>query len=54
MYQEVSEESKLNKANPHKKIKLKQLSSHLRYVFIAENREKIIIISNLLSEKEEQ
>ena len=48
------EDQELNKVSPPRKIKLKQLPSHMKYVFIDENGEKPIIISNLLSEKEEQ
>jgi len=54
VYKEVFHESELNKASPPRKIELKQLPSHMKYVFIEENGEKHIIIRNLLSEKQEQ
>jgi len=36
------------------KIELKQLPAHLKYVFLAENREKLVIISNSLTAEEEE
>jgi len=41
----------LIKANPPRKRELKQLPSHLKYVFLAENGEKLIIISNFFNSR---
>jgi len=51
VYYEVFEEPELIKVNPPRKIKLKQLSFHLKCVFLVDNGEKPVIISNLLSAK---
>jgi len=48
------DELELNKVNTPKKIDLKQLPSHLKYVFLEENGNKPAIIRNRLSEKEDQ
>jgi len=52
--QEIFGELELNKANTPQKIELKQLPTHLKYVFLEENGEKPVIISNHLSKEEEQ
>ena len=49
-----SDELELNKGNTPLKIELKQLLTHLKYVFLEENGEKPVIICNCLSKKEEQ
>ena len=36
------------------KIELKQLPAHLKYVFLAKNGEKLVIISNSLTTEEEE
>ena len=52
--QEIFGELELNKANTPQKIELKQLPTHLKYVFLEENGEKPVIINNHLSKEEEQ
>ena len=52
--QGVFDELEMNKANIPQKIELKKLSAHLKYVFLEENGEKPVIISNHLSKEEEQ
>ena len=47
-------ELELNQANTPQKIELKQLPAHLKYVFLEENAENPVIISNHLSNEEEQ
>jgi len=47
-------ELELNQANTPQKIELKQLLAHLKYVFLEENGEKPVIISNHLYKEEEQ
>ena len=52
--QRIFDELELNKANTPQKIELKQLPTHLKYVFLEENGEKPVIISNHLSKEEQQ